>query len=325
MQQMKDLDIYDCVAFGVLTVAGYLVGLYFSFARNRRQKAFRGANGTNAEIEAFLGGQTLPATALAISVVASVANGVNVVSFVGHFYAHGFHSSWVVAGTLVASILTVTAVVPLLYELRVASIFQQTLGAVGIYSAALGISTMFPVPLLYSNIIIGLAGTVYTALGGLRGVVWADCVQALVMFLSPLTIIAKVLYDSGHVTPPLRPITDMNITEYMFRMNMDITSDDTFWGCLIGGLPYIMVRLGFDQMVVQRYMAARNLRAAKIIAVAGAAFVAFFFLLVSIGAVYIIYWYRDCDPFVRGDISNYDQLFLSLYASASGPFVGLIF
>ncbi|KAL3211386.1 hypothetical protein MRX96_052055, partial [Rhipicephalus microplus] len=58
----------------------------------------------------------------------------------------------------------------------------QTLGAVGIYSAAVGISTMFPLSLLYSNIVIGLAGTVYTALGGLRGVVWADCVQALVMF-----------------------------------------------------------------------------------------------------------------------------------------------
>ncbi|KAL3214581.1 hypothetical protein MRX96_034854 [Rhipicephalus microplus] len=327
---MKDLDIYDCIVFGVLTVVGYAVGLYFSFARRRRQRTSRDGNGRSAEIEAFLGGQTLPATALAISVVASVANGVNVVSFVGHFYAHGFHTAWVVAGTLVASTLTATAVVPLLYGLRVASIFQylrlrfdnkvgitaclvyfilsQTLGAVGIYSAALGISTMFPLPLVYSNIIIGLAGTVYTALGGLRGVVWADCVQAMVMFLSPITIIAKVVHDSRYATPPLRSITEFNVTEYMFRMNMDITSDDTFWSCLIGGLPYILVRMGFDQMVVQRYMAAQNLRAAKTIAVAGAAFVVFFFLLVSIAAAYLIYWYRDCDPFVRGDITNYDQI-----------------
>ncbi|KAL1476563.1 hypothetical protein MTO96_018402 [Rhipicephalus appendiculatus] len=243
------------------------------------QKTSRGANGRSAEIEAFLGGQTLPATALAISVVASVANGVNVVSFVGHFYAHGFHTSWVVAGTLFASTLTATAVVPLLYGLRVASIFQY-------------------LRLRFDNKVGITACLVYFVL--------------------------SVVYDSSHVTPPLRPITDFNITEYMFRMNMDITSDDTFWSCLIGGLPYIVVRMGFDQMVVQRYMAARTLRAAKIIAVAGAAFVVLFFLLVTISAAYIIYWYRDCDPFVRGDISNYDQLFLSLYASASGPFAGLI-
>lgn len=330
MDLMKDRDVYDCCVFIVLTAGGYLVGLYFSLTRRRRQSTSRNGSGAYEEVETFLGGKSLPAAALAISVVASVANGVNVVGFVGHYYAHGFHSIWVVAGTVVASALTVTAVVPLLYELRVASIFQyirlrfdnkvgitacivyfvlsQTLGAVGIYSAAVGVSTMFPVPILYSNIIIGLAGTVYTALGGLRGVVWADCAQALVMFLSPLTIIAKVLYDSKYVTQPLRPITDMNVTEYMFRMNVDMTSDDNFWSCLIGGLPYILVRMGFDQMVVQRYMAASNLRAARIIAIAGAAVVVFFFLLVAVAAVCIIYWYRDCDPFVSGDISSYDKI-----------------
>ncbi|XP_065280772.1 sodium-coupled monocarboxylate transporter 2-like [Dermacentor albipictus] len=330
MNLMKDLDVYDCVVFSVLTAGGYLVGLYFSLARRRRQSTSTDGSGAYEEIETFLGGKSLPAAALAVSVVASVANGVNVVGFVGHYYAYGFHSIWVVAGTVVALALTVTAVVPLLYGLRVASIFQylrlrfdnkvgitacivyfvlsQTLGAVGIYSAAVGISTMFPVPILYSNIIIGLAGTVYTALGGLRGVVWADCAQAFVMFLSPLTITAKVVYDSKYVTQPLRPISDMNVTEYMFRMNVDITSDDNFWTCLIGGLPYILVRMGFDQMVVQRYMAASNVRAAKIIAMAGAVFVLFFFLLVAIAAVCIIYWYRDCDPYVSGDISSYDQI-----------------
>ncbi|KAL3214583.1 hypothetical protein MRX96_034855 [Rhipicephalus microplus] len=91
-------------------------------------------------------------------------------------------------------------------------------------------------------------------------------------------------------------------------MNFDITSDDNFWSCLIGGLPYIMVRMGFDQMVVQRYMAARNLRSAKTIAITGAAFVLFFFLLIAIAAVYLIQWYRDCDPYVIGEISSYDQI-----------------
>ncbi|KAL1418001.1 hypothetical protein MTO96_005987 [Rhipicephalus appendiculatus] len=49
--------------------------------------------------------------------------------------------------------------------------------------------------------------------GGLRGVVWADCAQAVVMFFSPIVIIAKVLYDANTVTPPLRPMTDANVKE----------------------------------------------------------------------------------------------------------------
>ncbi|XP_077490846.1 putative sodium-dependent multivitamin transporter isoform X1 [Amblyomma americanum] len=330
MSASTNLDTADCVVFGVLTAVGYLVGIYFSVVK-RRKKAVSGiSNAASAELEAFLGGQSLPAAALAVSIVASVANGMNVVGFVGHYYAHGFHALWILVGTPLATAFAVTALVPLLYGLGVASVFQylrmrfdnkvgitasvvyfvlsQTLGAVGIYSAAIGLSTMLSVPLLYSNIVIGLAGTIYTALGGLRGVVWADCVQALVMLVAPVTIIAKVINDSSSATPPLRPMTDLNVSEYMFRAKLDITLDENIWSCLIGGLPYIFVRVGFDQMVVQRFMAARSLRDAKRIAVVSAAFVVFFFFLVGVAGGTIIYWYRDCDPILSGAIKSYDQV-----------------
>ncbi|XP_075726105.1 sodium/iodide cotransporter-like [Rhipicephalus microplus] len=278
MHPTKDLDIYDCVVFGVLTVVGYLVGLYFSFARRRHQKTSRVGNGKDAEIETFLGGQTLPAIALAMSVVASVANGVNVVSFVGHYYAHGFHSIWVVAGTLVASTLTVTAVVPLLYALRVASIFQY-------------------LRLRFDNKVGITACLVYFVLS----------------IKKPTDVSArKSLREEEHIDAKPTPISAQGSPKPSMNdqktMNFDITSDDNFWSCLIGGLPYIMVRMGFDQMVVQRYMAARNLRSAKTIAITGAAFVLFFFLLIAIAAVYLIQWYRDCDPYVIGAISSYDQI-----------------
>ncbi|KAL3197833.1 hypothetical protein MRX96_053862, partial [Rhipicephalus microplus] len=170
------------------------------------------------------------------------------------------------------------------------------------------------VPLLYSNIAIGVAGTIYTALGGLRGVVWADCVQALVMFLAPLTIIVKVLYDSSHVEPALRPMSDLNVTEYMFRVNLNLTLDENIWSCFIGGLPYIFVRVGFDQMVVQRFMAARSEHDAKRIAVVSSVFVVFFFFIIGVAGGTIIYWYRDCDPLLSGAIKNYDQVTLRYFS-----------
>lgn len=330
MSSEKSLDTADCVVFGVLTAVGYIVGIYFSFSRRRQKLASSDGDVPSADFEAFLGGQSLPSVALAVSVVASVANGMNVVGFVGHYYAYGFHALWILAGTAFATTFAVVVMIPLLYRLGVASIFQylrmrfdnkvgitaslvyfvlsQTLGAVGIYSAAIGLATMLSVPLLYSNIVIGVAGTIYTALGGLRGVVWADCVQALVMFIAPLTIIAKVIYDSGHVEPPLRSMSDLNVTEYMFRANLDLTLDENIWSCFIGGLPYIFVRVGFDQMVVQRFMAARSERDAKRIAVVSSVFVVFFFFLVGVAGGTIIYWYRDCDPLLSGAIKSYDQV-----------------
>ncbi|XP_077526096.1 sodium-coupled monocarboxylate transporter 2-like [Haemaphysalis longicornis] len=323
---MKSLDTADCAVFGILTALGYITGLYFSFARQWRRQAAPG----DSELEEFLGGRSLPAAALVLSVLASIANGVIVVSFVGHYYAHGFNLIWSLVPTPAVAAFSSVALVPLLYQLGVPSVFQylrmrfnnkvgitacivyfalsQTLGAVGIYSAAVGISTLFQCPLIYSSIAVGLAGTIYTALGGLRGVVWADCIQALVMFGSPLTMIAKILYDSSYSSPPLRTMRDFNFKEYMFRTKLDFTSDENLWSGVIGGLSYNLVRMAFDQMTVQRFMAARTLRDAKRVAMGGAASLLFFVAFIASSGAAFVYWYRDCDPVLHGAIKSYDQI-----------------
>ncbi|KAH7942668.1 hypothetical protein HPB51_028651 [Rhipicephalus microplus] len=89
--------------------------------RDLRESA---VDGSGAEQEAFLGGRTLPTYALAVSVVASTANAVSIVGFVGHYFAHGFHFMWPGAAIPLAAAVAATVMVPLLYRLRVASVFQ---------------------------------------------------------------------------------------------------------------------------------------------------------------------------------------------------------
>ncbi|KAL1474487.1 hypothetical protein MTO96_037934 [Rhipicephalus appendiculatus] len=263
MSTTSGLGLTDTVVFGILTAAGYIIGLYFSFTRGRQIEGSPG-DGSGAEQEAFLGGRSLPSYALAVSLVASVANAVSVVGFVGHYFAHGFHFMWP--------------------------------------------SAVFPIPMLYSNIAIGLAGTIYTALGGLRSVVWADCAQAFVMFASPFIIIGKIIYDSYSVNPPLRPILDINVTDYAFRTNLDFTTDENMWSGLAGALPFSLVRTVFDQMAVQRFMAAKTLRQAQGISVVGPLFVLCFFTLGAMTGIAVIYWYRDCNPVLSGVIKSFDQI-----------------
>ncbi|CAN7992886.1 unnamed protein product, partial [Ixodes hexagonus] len=68
---------------------------------------------------------------------------------------------------------------------------SQTVGAVALFAASVAISTLFHVSLLWSTVAIGIAGTVYTALGGLRGVVWTDCMQAVLILMAPVTVVVK--------------------------------------------------------------------------------------------------------------------------------------
>ncbi|KAL1471118.1 hypothetical protein MTO96_040096 [Rhipicephalus appendiculatus] len=123
MSTPSRLDLTDTVVFCILTAVGYIIGLYFSFSRGRRREGPPG-DGSAAEQEAFLGGRSLPMYSLAVSVVASVATAVSVVGFVGHYYAYGFHLLWSSAAIPIAAAVAAMAMVPLLYRLRVASVFQ---------------------------------------------------------------------------------------------------------------------------------------------------------------------------------------------------------
>ncbi|CAN7992855.1 unnamed protein product, partial [Ixodes hexagonus] len=150
---------------------------------------------------------------LAISMFASIVSSVGVVGFTGHFYAYGFHFSWSVITAIILLPLITQVIIPVVYKLKVTSIFEyvrmrygnciavmmssvyillvQSNGAITIFSASVAISTIFQVHILWGTVAIGLIGTFYTALGGLRGVVSTDCTQALLSILAPVTVIIK--------------------------------------------------------------------------------------------------------------------------------------
>ncbi|CAN7983628.1 unnamed protein product [Ixodes hexagonus] len=61
-------------------------------------------------------------------------------------------------------------------------------------------------------------------------------------------------------------------------------------------------------MVVQRYLAARNLQEARRTALTGASLNILYVVLMCIMSVSLIYWFRDCDPLLSGSIKNVDQI-----------------
>ncbi|KAL1477013.1 hypothetical protein MTO96_017878 [Rhipicephalus appendiculatus] len=135
MSSSSSLDATECAVFGVLTALGYLVGIYFSIARRRKQITSSENERVAAELEAFLGGRRLPGIALAVSVLASAVNGMNIVAVAGHYYAYGFHLMWTVVWIPVVGAFVASTLVPLLYGLRVSTVFQVF---ISFYSSASG-------------------------------------------------------------------------------------------------------------------------------------------------------------------------------------------
>ncbi|KAH7971318.1 hypothetical protein HPB49_021416 [Dermacentor silvarum] len=230
--------------------------------------SLRGRGRLRTKDEAFLGSRSIRALPLAVSMVASNVTAVGMVAFAAHYYVHGFHTLWNIPTFVPLEAVIVYLFLPVMYELKITSVFE----------------------------------------GGLRSVVWADAVQALIMTASPLIIVFKIIYDAAHSAAPLRPLADMNGTAYFLRTDIDFTTDETIWASSLAAFPNQLMRLGLDQMITQRFLAARSLQDARIVAFAGAALVGVFYSLNGVTALALLYWFRDCDPVLSGFISRHDQV-----------------
>ncbi|CAN8019390.1 unnamed protein product [Ixodes persulcatus] len=311
----------EFAVFAFFTITVIVLGLVFSFKRTGRLTIE----------EMFLGSRTLRVVPLALSALASIVSSTGIIAMSAHFYAYGLHMGWTTSVAVLLLIpVTVYVIVPVLYRLKITSVFEylrarycnkisltacfmyfivtQSTGAVAMCTAAMAVSTIFQFPFLWSCLAIGLTGTIYTTLGGLRGVVWTDSMQAIVTIFAPATIMIKILCDSQSDIFNIRPLNDFDFGNFAIDTTLDFTKDENTWTGLIGMLAIHIYRSGMDQMVVQRYLASRTLEEAKRTAGVGMVLLSLFAAAQTAVGILLIYWFRDCDPQLSGGIKKLEQL-----------------
>lgn len=111
--------VVEYLTFGVLMVANLGLGLYLSF---RGKTAV-----TKTTDEMFLGSRTLRLLPLAVSVLASMISTIGIIGFAAHFYTYGFHFLWTFLTAPLVAIIVSRIVVPVLYELKVTSVFEVSI------------------------------------------------------------------------------------------------------------------------------------------------------------------------------------------------------
>ncbi len=166
-----------------------------------------------------------------------------------------------------------------------------------LFLTAVVLETMLGWPLPWCAVALGMATIAFTFLGGMRSVVWNDCLQLTVYLaggvLAFYLIVSRLdggfseLIQFGQDTGRFR------VFDFQFVENGRFRFDDiyTFWAGLIGGMFLTLGTHGTDQMMVQRLLAARDQKDASKALVASGFFVfiqfAFFlFLGVALAAFY---------------------------------------
>ncbi|KAL3195949.1 hypothetical protein MRX96_045433, partial [Rhipicephalus microplus] len=113
------VQLIEYIIFGALTASNLVLALCIS---SWKTNAGSGTRVTIAEV--FLGNRVLRTIPLAASSVASLFSSMGLVGYPAHYYAYGWHMAWSYLMPLLFIPLSPHVFIPLLYRLRITSIFQ---------------------------------------------------------------------------------------------------------------------------------------------------------------------------------------------------------
>jgi len=169
-----------------------------------------------------------------------------------------------------------------------------------LFLAGIALEKVLDISLPVAIIILGVATIAYTFFGGLRAVIWSDCIQLLIYMIGGLMALAILIQSIpggwGELMAFAEQTERMRILDLRFDggENFNLwTEPYTLWAGILGGALLTLGTHGTDQMFVQRYLAARSRRdASKAVIFSGFIVMGQFTLFLIIGIALACYYER---------------------------------
>ena len=233
----------------------------------------------------FMANKSLSWWVVGLSVMATQLSAVTMIGTPGQGATNGLRFIQLYLGLPLAMVILGVTIVPLLHGSGVytayeylerrfdaktraltAFLFLISRGlAVGTIMAAPGVvfSAIFGIPLVWAVAMIAVPTVIYTMVGGVQAVAWAD-VKQMVLIVIALVAIMFVLVIQMPVSPG-EALTIAGATGRLqvFDFSFDMSERYTFWSGMIGGTFLMLSYFGTDQSQVQRYLTARSVHEAK--------------------------------------------------------------
>ena len=272
------MELQDNIIVIVYLIGILVIGLFFS----GKQKKSR---------DYFLADRRMSFIPVGLSVMVTAFSAINYTAFTGEVFGHGLYVLLSLPVFAIVALPVIKIFMPFYYSMGLYSAYEYLekrfdarvrclASALFIIWRLFWMATLLYVPCKVLSVVtgwtastlilaMGIIVSVYTAVGGIKAVMWSDVLQFLVLFGS--IVISVVIAVSGikggfsgflHICAEggrLRPFYPLD--PMMFSLNPNIRI--TLWSALIGTFIAFLTRYGADQVVVQRYLTAKSLKAAQ--------------------------------------------------------------
>jgi SSS family transporter len=283
------LAVFGPLDWGVV-VAYFALMIYMGVFAARRHQGTR---------EYFLGDRSLPSWALAISIVATTLSAATFVGGPELSYGGNLTYLFLPFTSLLSVLIVAIWFVPKLYKAGTVTIYGYLAGRYG-QTARIAVSIMFlfgrtlasgarlfiaaiplcllmfaargqtdftasKLQLILAVCLIGLIGTFYTTLGGIKTIVWIDVIQFVIVVGAALVSIGLMLHAI-----PLSPVGIFKLLAHstgptpghsklqFFDFSTDPNKPFTVWAALFGNVFLSVAVFGVDQDFAQRFLISKS-------------------------------------------------------------------
>ncbi len=294
----------------LLIIAAYLAGItLFGLRFRKRQRSLK---------DYFLADRNIPWWAISLSIVAAETSTLTIISIPGLAYDTNFSFLQLVFGYIVGRVIISFLFIPhyfrgdlytayQLIERRfgerlrslTAGLFLITRAAaegVRVYAVSIVVGIAIGTGEIASIAIITALTLIYTFEGGMAAVIWTDVIQTGIYIGGTLVGFFVIIQHVPGGWPAIHSLAQAAGKFQVFNFSPDIWTTYTFWAGLIGGAFLTTASHGTDQLVVQRLLAAKNMRQSQAALLSSGVAILFQFGLFLMVGVLLFAYYRVFPP-----------------------------
>ena len=239
--------------------------------------------GSGSTQEFMLANKTMPWYAMGLSIMATQASAITFISTTAQAYVDGMRFVQFYFGLPLAMVILSATAVPIFHRAKVYTAYEylehrfdaktrllvtiiflisRGLGAgLALSAPAIVLSVVLGWPFRVTILIMGGLVVLYTTLGGIKAVTWADVQQMTVILLALVMAFAVAIT----MLPSDISFHDaLKLAGAAGKLNAVTTSFDwndryNIWSGLIGGMFLALAYFGTDQSQVQRYLTGKSI------------------------------------------------------------------
>ncbi|XP_064116377.1 sodium-coupled monocarboxylate transporter 1-like [Macrobrachium nipponense] len=311
--------LVDYAILGCVLVSSVVVGVLAGWRKS------------SSSTKVFLvGGRDMNPVAVCLSLLGGVVSSISIQGNSTEVYLHGTQIWLNLLGCFWGIIVVMFVILPIFYPLNCGSLCQyievrfnsrplkklasltQILNnimylGVCLYAPSLTLSSALGIPTYVAVAVFGIACAIYVTLGGIRGVIYTDIIQTLMMFVGVFVVIVQVVSDLGGV-PEVWNIAERGGRIEFLNFDFSPLERHTFWSVQCLGFYFVVSTIGISQTQYQRLTSVSTLPTSQGLCVAFLVGLTILWSLFYFSGLVAYAAYSDCDPVTSGQVEKADQI-----------------